>query len=353
MSSVGNEIKKLGLMSMYHFLDRDPEEHLPQLLDWLDEYMSPDVLKEQREVFRKIVEDKDNNWYRLLVSLWSDIDAEVRKTMFENIIINANALAASRVKKNRFQYDCNIPWFIAIDLHDGKDSLGFDRWDDVIEQAKELGTFAFLFVGGEPLESKMEIIALCNKHQDCEFTAFTSGKDIDEDFCRQMLRVKNLFLTLEVEDTVMDEMLTEKTELMRRMKLPYAVSCMYSGEDQDRFDTDVFFRDLADHGVKLAFLLSKLPDEEDRVYQRSLRIRKDQELPLMTIHFCKDRRLIGGCVAGGRYFCQIRANGDVEPCFFVGGGDRNICTSSLLDAYRAPCFMKYHGKDAPPCPAVK
>ena len=36
MSSVGNEIKKLGLMSMYHFLETDPEKHLPELLDWLD-----------------------------------------------------------------------------------------------------------------------------------------------------------------------------------------------------------------------------------------------------------------------------------------------------------------------------
>ena len=61
MSSVGNEIKKLGLMSMYHFLETDPEKHLPELLDWLDTYMSPDVLTEQRKVFRKIIEDKDNN----------------------------------------------------------------------------------------------------------------------------------------------------------------------------------------------------------------------------------------------------------------------------------------------------
>ena len=351
MSSVGNEIKKLGLMSMYHFLETDPEKHLPELLDWLDTYMSPDVLTEQRKVFRKIIEDKDNNWYQLLTSLWTDIDDEVRKTLFENLIINANALAASKAKENRFRFDCNIPWSIAIDLDNGKDSLGFDLWDDVIEQAKKLGTFAFLFRGGEPLESKMEIIALCNKHQDCEFTVITDGEGIDEDFCRQILRVKNLFVTLKVKDTVMDERLSGKTDLMRRMKIPYAVSCLYSGENQDRFDTDEFFRDLVRHGVRLAFLISCLPDEADRVYRRSVEVR--QTMPIKTVHFCKDRKLIGGCVAGGRYFCQIAANGDVEPCFFVNSSDRNICTSSLLEAYRGPCFMKYHGETAPPCPAVK
>ena len=73
----------------------------------------------------------------------------------------------------------------------------------------------------------MEIIALCNKHQDCEFTVVTDGEGIDEEFCRQILRVKNLFVTLKVKDTVMDERLSGKTDLMRRMKIPYAVSCLY------------------------------------------------------------------------------------------------------------------------------
>ena len=49
MSIVGNEIKRLGLMSMYEFLDKDPEENLPKLVDWLDSYIDPEVLKPQRQ----------------------------------------------------------------------------------------------------------------------------------------------------------------------------------------------------------------------------------------------------------------------------------------------------------------
>lgn len=58
MSNVGSEIKKLGLMKAYDFLDKDPEANLPKLVDWFDRYVSPDVLSIQRDLFREIVEKK-------------------------------------------------------------------------------------------------------------------------------------------------------------------------------------------------------------------------------------------------------------------------------------------------------
>ncbi len=50
----------------------------------------------------------------------------------------------------------------------------------------------FLLTGREPLERKEEVIALCNKHTDCQFMVFTNGLAIDEDFADQALRVKTL-----------------------------------------------------------------------------------------------------------------------------------------------------------------
>ena len=39
---------------------------------------------------------------------------------------------------------------------------------------------------------KKDLITLCEMHPDCEFLSFTNGTLIDEDFCREMLRVKIL-----------------------------------------------------------------------------------------------------------------------------------------------------------------
>ncbi len=350
MSIVGNEIKRLGLMSMYEFLDKDPEENLPKLVDWLDSYIHPDVLKVQRQLFREIIEKKDSNWYQLLVSLWSDIDDDVRKTLFENLIINANALAAETAEKSRRKYDCNIPWVILITL-DKEHGLDFDAWDDVIEQAKSLGTFAFVFQGHNLLANKEEMIALCNKHADCEFMVCTTGRYLDDDYARQILRVKNLIVALNVTGTDADRALDRPTEILRRFKLPYAALIQYDRGNQERFATGSFFDCLIEHGVKMAFFLSSMPVEGDHVWEKIQEFRKTK--PIMSINFCKDRELIGGCVAGGRYFCAIDAKGNLQPCFFVHDSDSNVCTDTLLHGLQSPVFQRYHVDGEPECLAIK
>lgn len=36
--------------------------------------------------------------------------------------------------------------------------------------------------------------------------------------------------------------------------------------------------------------------------------------PLFTVDFWNDGEYVGGCIAGGRSYCHINANGDIEPC---------------------------------------
>ncbi len=365
MSSVGKEIKRLGLMKAYEFLDRNPEENLPKLMDWFDRYASDDVLPKQREIFREIIAKKDSNWYSLMLSVWDDIDDGIRKTLFENLILNANALASSRAKENREKYNCNIPWAITMGIRDtemigtasgacptgaASNPLTFDEWDDVIEQAKELGTFMFGFQGGEPLDSKMEIIALCNKHDDCEFMVFTNGDGITEEFADEILRVKNLIVVLKVTATPEDVRLKEKSDLLFRKKIPYAVYGEYTRETQDLFASERFFDELVKAHVKLGMFFSTLPLAEDRMFEAIHRYR--QTKPIVTIDFCKDRDIIGGCMAGGRYYLSIDSEGNYEPCFFVKDSDSNVRSKSLLQALQSPLFQSYH--DNPPhCTAEK
>lgn len=347
MSYVGNEIKKLGLMKAYDFLDKDPEANLPKLVDWFDDYVSDDVLPTQRELFRSIVTEKNSNWYRLLVSLWSDIDDEVRKTLFENLIINANALAAPKAKASREKYGCNIPWAISMGLGDdgSGECMTFDDWDNVIMQAKELGTFMFIFEGGEPLDFQEEIIALCNKHYDCEFMIFTEGTKITEEFADEMLRVKNLIVSVQVVGTGEDKKLIESAEILRRKKLPYAAFCFYDEKNQENFANEMYFDVMIENGVKLCLLFSSMEEDGDLVYEKIKEYRKTK--PIVTINFCKDKDIIGGCVAGGKYFCSIDARGNVEPCFFIHETDTNLKKSTLLEALQAPLFMKYHDEEVP------
>ena len=58
--------------------------------------------------------------------------------------------------------------------------------------------------------------------------------------------------------------------------------------------------------------------------------------------FQNDAQYVGGCIAGGRRYLHINANGDVDPCVFIHYSNANIYKESLLDALKSPIFMAYH-----------
>lgn len=49
----------------------------------------------------------------------------------------------------------------------------------------------YIYTGGEPTVRKKDLIKLCEMHPDCEFLSFSNGTLFDEEFCDEILRVKN------------------------------------------------------------------------------------------------------------------------------------------------------------------
>ena len=58
--------------------------------------------------------------------------------------------------------------------------------------------------------------------------------------------------------------------------------------------------------------------------------------------FQNDAEFVGGCIAGGRRYLHINANGDCDPCVFIHYSDANIREKSLLEVLQSPLFMAYH-----------
>ena len=78
-------------------------------------------------------------------------------------------------------------------------NLTYEEMDHVICQGKEMGTYVYLFTGGEPLVRRKDLIRLCEAHPDCVFSAFTNGTLIDEVFADEMLRVQNFVPAISIE----------------------------------------------------------------------------------------------------------------------------------------------------------
>lgn len=83
------------------------------------------------------------------------------------------------------------------------------------------------------------------------------------------------------------------------------------------------------------------------------------EKPLFVMDFQNDAEYVGGCIAGGRRYLHINANGDVDPCVFIHYSNCNIREHTLLEALQSPIFMAYY-KNQPfnenmlrPCPMLE
>ena len=283
-------LQSFAAKQILHYLDEDPEKSLPKLLEWADKFDKDNTLPSQRRVFHNILENPDNNWYKLIMSLWSDIDPAVRMTFFENFIVNTSLIGYGRQEKAAAEHNCNIPWAILMDptsacnLHctgcwaaeyGNKLNMSFETMDNIIRQGKELGTYMYIFSGGEPMVRKDDIIRLCETHPDCMFLAFTNGTLIDGKFAEEMLRVKNFVPAISVEgfeeatdsrrgagtyQAVMGAM-----QVLKEHKLPFGISCCYTSQNLDSISSEAFIDDMVARGAKFAWYFHYMPVGNDAV----------------------------------------------------------------------------------------
>ena len=143
-----------------------------------------------------------------------ELDPGVRRAFFQNFLFNASLKGSAIQDEVKERENCNVPWAILLDptsacnMHctgcwaaeyGNRLNLSLETIDSIIRQGKELGTYMYIYTGGEPLVRKADLIRICEMHPDCEFLAFTNGTLIDEDFCREMLRVKNFVPAISLE----------------------------------------------------------------------------------------------------------------------------------------------------------
>ena len=210
---------------------------------------------------------------------------------------------------------------------------------------------------------KRDLIALCNKHSDCEFLAFTNATLIDEEFADEMLRVKNFVPAISVEGSESDtdgrrgvgtyQRVVKAMEILKRKKLPFGVSCCYTSQNLGSISSEEFMDQLVNWGAKFAWFFHYMPvgnnavaellpspEQREEMYHRIRNYRKTK--PIFTIDFQNDGEYVGGCIAGGRNYLHINPNGDIEPCVFIHYSDSNIREKTLLEALTSPLFMAYH-----------
>lgn len=392
--SVKQAVQSIGVKTLFNYIEKDPEINIPKAVAIVEKMDINNTLGPMLETVKGVANNPESNWFQLIKSLYTDIDPSVRKKLLENYVINTGLIGLDQKRKVEKRYNCNVPWAILMDptsacnLHctgcwaaeyGNKLNMTFEELDNIIEQGKALGTYMYLYSGGEPTVRKEDIFKLCEKHNDCVFLAFTNGTMIDEDFADNMLRVGNFVPAISIEG---DEEATDfrrgkgtyakvirAMDILKEKKLPFGISCCYTSKNTETIGSEAYFDEMIERGAKFAWFFTYMPIGNEAVpelmataEQRKFmydQIRKfRQTKPIFTMDFWNDGEYVGGCIAGGRCYLHINAGGDIEPCAFAHYSDSNVREKTLLQAYRSPMFMAYRKRQPfnenllRPCPVL-
>ena len=392
-NNIKDTMQNFALNKALKYIEGNPEENIPKLMALVDKFSPNGWYQSQRDAIRAVIEEK-NNWYQLMLRLY-ELDPEIRKTFFQNFLFNASLKGSAIQEETQEREGCNVPWAILLDptsacnLHctgcwaaeyGNKLNLSLETIDSIIRQGKELGTYMYIYTGGEPLVRKEDLIKICEMHPDCEFLSFTNGTLIDEEFCKDMLRVKNFVPAISLEgfeeanDSRRGEGCYKKVkkamQLLKAHNLPFGISTCYTSINYADITSEEFFDYIIDNGALFAWFfhympvgngaateLLPTPKQREVVYNRIRQMRNTK--PIFTMDFQNDAQYVGGCIAGGRRYLHINAKGDVEPCVFIHYSNANIHECTLLEALKSPLFIDYHNNQPfndnmlRPCPMLE
>ncbi len=213
---------------------------------------------------------------------------------------------------------------------------------------------------------KKDVLRLMEKHQDCQFAAYSNSTLIDQELCDEVKRLGNLIFMLSIEGTpeTNDERRGEghydavmkAMDLLRTNGILFGTSICYTSQNIEAVTDPAFLKMLSDKGAHFGFYFHYMPvgqnavpslmptiEQRKNMIKTIRNIRSDNcDIPFFPMDFQNDGEYVGGCIAGGRNYFHINANGDAEPCVFIHYSNTNIRDNSILEMLQSPLFMAYH-----------
>lgn len=374
------------------------EENFLKIVDLAENFYGDTVSKEQYDKIREVIKNPNNRWVNFINCVLDETDPHVARMAALNLGYEAFFRGTKMIRMNREKYDCNIPWLILFDptsacnmhcagcwsgTYGHKYNLSYEDMDRIIRQGKELGIYLYMMTGGEPLIRKKDILRLAEEHNDVELSIYTNSTLIDEEFCKEVVRLGNITFQLSIEGTLDTndarrgeghyEAVMNAMDLLKKHGILFGTSICYTRNNIEAVTSDEFLQMLAEKGARFGFYFhympvgnnavpELMPTVEQRKYmiERIRYVRSDKcDIPFFPMDFQNDGEAVGGCIAGGRNYFHINSAGDAEPCVFIHYSNANIKNNSVLEILRSPLFMEYR-KGQPfnknhlrPCPMLE
>ncbi len=300
----------------------------------------------------------------------------VSRNLFVNGLLRSSAMRDEFAQKHGFAppftvlisptMQCNLQ---CKGCYSGKyvrsQGLSYELMDRIVGEACNMGSLFIVLSGGEPLTRKEDLFRLVGKYSDMYFMFYTNGTLIDESVADRLYNLGNAgaIMSLEGFEEATDArrgrgVFKKVMDAMDRLKergVAFGTSLTVTRHNIEQLTSDAFFEHLYNKGVMVCWLflflpvgkdpdVSLMPTPEQREYLRQRGSQLRAKYPIFIADFWNDAPHVGGCIAGGRNYIHINANGDVEPCVFTHFAVDKIHDKSLLEVLQSDFFKAIRSK---------
>jgi MoaA/NifB/PqqE/SkfB family radical SAM enzyme len=233
----------------------------------------------------------------------------------------------------------------------------------VVRQAGELGVSFFVVAGGEPF-LRPELLGIAGEFKKMLFLVFTNGLLIDRGIVESLKRLKNVVPLVSLEGQADDtdlrrgegvhDNLERVIGALKKNGIFFGTSLTVTRPTFSSLTDPAFIGDLITKGCKFFLFVEYTPVQEGT---GDLVLTGDQREELKSIMDSYQSRRkalfitvpgaeesVGGCLAAGRGFVHLTAEGDIEPCPFVPYSDANVREMSLKEALQSELLAKLRAR---------
>jgi MoaA/NifB/PqqE/SkfB family radical SAM enzyme len=248
-----------------------------------------------------------------------------------------------------------------------RDEMSREKLRGTIAEASELGVSFIILAGGEPLV-RPDILDVTRDFPNIIFLLFTNGLLIDEAMAARFKAQKNIVPLISLEGFEQEtnlrrgsgvyERLAKIIEKLNQERIFFGTSITVTSANFSTVIGEEYISYLAGLGCKMFFFVEYSPIQpgtqdlmiSDLQRTRLAYLTKEyhDRYAALFISVPGDEKDFGGCLAAGRGFIHISAEGDVEPCPFAPYSDVNLKDKSLFEALQSPLLKAIRESDQQP-----
>lgn len=377
IESMEKGFKQKTISMITDMLDKSPEKNIEKIFSLVKKLAKDgETEKNVDSIYKYYMENQYTREF--ILDILKNTNKKCLNKFFTNFLANAVWYGMPKRAQYLEKENTKVPFVLLISPsmrcnlrcagcyaanYDKKDDLTFEEVDRIVGEARELGIYYIVVLGGEPFFNEY-MLDIYEKYDDILFTPFTNGTLFDEKLADRIAGLGNIMPMFSLEgfeketdarrgkgtfNKVMNGM-----DLLRERGVLFGVSSATGRFNMDTVSSDEFIDMLIKKGSKMSWYfifmpvgdspsidLMLKPEQRIELGRRARHIRTEK--PYFTIDFFNDAPYVGGCIAG-KYYCHINSKGDVEPCIFAHFACDNVKNKSLIDVFRSPFFKELRAR---------